>query len=111
MLLLKTWESLDIKKDSFNKSLEPLLSRHRIVKSLKSRSWLCSKRWSESTGDLYSTLFLVKYDVPKCSPDLTLKWCSQSWMNNKLDQWYKKSLIDTFLFCWFLICSDYALKN
>ena len=31
MFFLKTGESLDIKIDSFNKSLKPLLSRHRIV--------------------------------------------------------------------------------
>ena len=43
VFLLRTGESLNIKIDSFNKSLKPLLSRHRIVKSLKSLSWLCSK--------------------------------------------------------------------
>ena len=44
VILLRTGESLDIKRDSFNKRLKPLLSRDRIVKSIKSRSWLCSKR-------------------------------------------------------------------
>ena len=39
VFLLRTEESLDIKIDSFDKSLKPLLSRHRIVKSLKSLSW------------------------------------------------------------------------
>ena len=39
VFLLRTGESLDIKTDYFNKSLKPLLSRHRIVKSLKSLSW------------------------------------------------------------------------
>ena len=71
MFLLRTGESLDIKIDSFNKSLKPLLSRHRIVKWLKSLSWLCSKRWSETTDGLQSTLFPVKCDRPKCSPNLT----------------------------------------
>ena len=34
VFLLRTGQSLDIKEEFFNKSLEPL-SRHRIVKSLK----------------------------------------------------------------------------
>ena len=59
VFLLRTGESLDIKIDSFNKSLKPLLSRHRIVKSLKLLSWLCSKRWSETADGLHSTLFLL----------------------------------------------------
>ena len=40
VFLLRTGESLDIKIDSFIKSLKPLLSRHRI----KSLSCFCSKR-------------------------------------------------------------------
>ena len=36
MFLLKAGESLDIKIDYFIKSLKPLLSRHRIVKSIAS---------------------------------------------------------------------------
>ena len=76
VFLLRTGESLDIKIDSFNKILKPLLSRHRIVKSLKSLSWLCSKRWSETADGLHSTLFPVKCDIPICSLDLTLRWCS-----------------------------------
>ena len=73
MFLLKTGESLDIKIDSFIKSLKPLLSRYRIVKLLKSLSWLCSKRWSETEDGLHSTLFPVKYDISMCSLDLTLR--------------------------------------
>ena len=76
MLLLRTGESLDIKIDSFNISLKPLLSRHRIVKLLKSLSWLCRKRWSEIADSLHSTLFLVKCDIPMCSLDLALRWRS-----------------------------------
>ena len=68
--LLRTGESLDIKTDSFNKSLKPLFSWHRIVKPLKSLSWLCSKRWSETADGLYSTLFPVKCDIPMSSLDL-----------------------------------------
>ena len=53
MFLLRTEKSLDIEIDSFNEDslidffnedLKPLLSRHRIMKSLKLQSWLCSKR-------------------------------------------------------------------
>ena len=76
VFLLRTGECLDIKIDSFNKSLKPLLSRHGIVKSLKSLSWLCSKRWSEAADGLHSALFPVKCDIPMCSLDLTLRWCS-----------------------------------
>ena len=57
MFLLRTGESLNIRIDSFNKGLKLLLSRHRIVKSLKSLSWLCCKtedhlnvRFSEHIG-------------------------------------------------------------
>ena len=67
MFLLRTWESLDIKIDSVNKSLKPLLSQHRIIKSLKSLSWLCSKRWSETADGFHSTPFPVKCDMPMCS--------------------------------------------
>ena len=35
MFLLRTVESVDIKNDCFNKSLNPLLSAHRTVKSLR----------------------------------------------------------------------------
>ena len=35
LFLLRTGESLDGKINSFNKSLKPLLSRHRILKSLR----------------------------------------------------------------------------
>ena len=35
MFLLGSVGSVDTKKDSFNKSLKPLLSRHRIVKLFK----------------------------------------------------------------------------
>ena len=76
MLLLRTGESLDIKIDSFLKSLKPLLSQHRIVKSLKSLSWLCSKRLSETSDGLHSTLFPLKCDIPMRSLDLTLIWRS-----------------------------------
>ena len=44
MFLLKKGESVDIKINYFDKSLKPLLSRHGIVKSLKSLSCLCSKK-------------------------------------------------------------------
>ena len=73
VFLLRTGESLDIKTDSFHKTLKPLLSRHRIVKSLKSPSLFCSKRWSEIADGLHSTLFSVKCDIPMCSLDLTLR--------------------------------------
>ena len=39
MLLLRTAGSADTEKDSFDKSLNPLLSRHRIVKSLIDLQW------------------------------------------------------------------------
>ena len=73
VFLLRTGESLDIKTDYFNKSLKPLLSRHRIVKSLKSLSWLCSKRWSEIADGLHSTLFPVKCDILMSSLGFTLR--------------------------------------
>ena len=73
MFLLRTGESLDIKIDSFINSLKPLLSRHRIVKSLKSQS--CCKRWSEAADGLHSTLFTFKCDPPMCSLDITIRWC------------------------------------
>ena len=63
MFLLRIGESLDIKTDSFNKSLKLLLSGHRIVKLLKSLSWLCSKIRSEIAGGFHSTLFPVKCDM------------------------------------------------
>ena len=69
-------ESLDIKIDSSNESLKPLLSWHRIAKSLKSVSSLCNKRWPETLDGLHYTIFLVKNDVPKCPPDPTLRWHS-----------------------------------
>ena len=59
MILLRTGESLDIKVETFNKSRKPLLSRHRIIKSLKSLSWLCSKRLSETEDGWHSILFLL----------------------------------------------------
>ena len=76
LFLLKTGESLDIKIDSFNKRMKPLWSWHRIVKSLKSLSCLCSKRWSETADGLHSTLFPVKRDIRMCSLDLMLRWPS-----------------------------------
>ena len=76
VFLLRTGESLDIKTDYFNKILKPLLSRHRIVKSLKLLSWLGSERWSETADCLHSTLFPVKCDIPMCVLDFTLRWCS-----------------------------------
>ena len=72
MFLLRTGESLGIKIYSFSKSLKPLLSRHRLVKSLKSLSWLCSKGWSETADSLHSTLSSVNCDISMCSLDLTL---------------------------------------
>ena len=54
VFLLRTGESLDMKIDSFSKSLKPLLSRHRIVKSLKWLPWLCTKSWSETADSLHS---------------------------------------------------------
>ena len=78
MLLLRTGESLDIKIDSLNKSLKTLLSRDRIVESLKLLPWLCSKRQSETGDDLHSTLFPAKCDILMCSIDLTLRWRSVS---------------------------------
>ena len=74
MFLLKRGESLDNKIDSFDKSMKPLLSRNRIVKSLKPLSCLCSIRWSETADGLHSILFPVKYDILMCSLDLTLRW-------------------------------------
>ena len=76
VFLLRTGESLDIKTDYFNKSLKPLLSRHRIVKSLKLLSWLGSERQSETVDCLHSTLFPVKCDIPMCVLDFTLRWSS-----------------------------------
>ena len=55
--------------------MTPLLFRHRIVKSLKSLSWLCSKRWSKTASGLHhSTRFPVKCGITKCSADLTLTY-------------------------------------
>ena len=73
MFLSTTQEPLDIKIDSFNKSLKQLLLRHRTEKLLKSLSWLCSKKRSETTDGLHSTYFPVKCDIPKCSVDLTFR--------------------------------------
>ena len=73
MFLLRTGEFLDIKIDSFDKSLTPLLSQHRIVKSLKLLSWLCGKRRSETADGFHSILFPVKCDIVKCSLELMLR--------------------------------------
>ena len=76
MFLLRTEESVDINIDFFNKNLKPLLSQHRIENSLQSPLWLCNKRRSETADGLHSTPFPVKCDIPKCSPNLTLRWRS-----------------------------------
>ena len=72
MLLLRTGESLDIKI----KNMKPLLSRHMIVNSLKSLSWLCIKGWSETADGLHSIHFTVECDIPLCALDLMFRWCS-----------------------------------
>ena len=61
MFLLRTGESLDIKIESFNKSRKPLLSPHRIKKSLKLLSFLCSKRRSEI--DIYIYIYIYIYGI------------------------------------------------
>ena len=78
MFLLRTGESLDIKLDSFNKSVKSFLSRprHRMVTFLKSLSGLCSKSWSKTADGLHSTLFPVKCGISMCSLDLALRWHS-----------------------------------
>ena len=76
MLSLRTGESLDIEIDSFNKALKPLLSQHRTVKLLTSLSRLWIKERSETADGLHVILFPVKYDIPMCSLDLTLRWLS-----------------------------------
>ena len=76
IFLLRTGESLDIKRDYFIESLKPLLSRHNVVKSLKSQLWSSNRRWSETADCLQATRFPVKGETPKCSPDLTLIWRS-----------------------------------
>ena len=68
VFFLKTVESLDIKIDSFNKSLKPLFCQQRIVKSLKLLSWLCSKRKSETDNSLK----LVIKNLPKFRPILSV---------------------------------------
>ena len=56
---LRTKESLNFTIGSFKKSLKPLLSQHKIVKSLESMSWLFSKRLSETADGLHSTLYYI----------------------------------------------------
>ena len=69
MFLLKIEESLDIKIDSFIKSLKPLSSRHRIVKSLKSLS-----------TNRFSSLFGFQDVIPKeLQTHLVYKFLCGNW--------------------------------
>ena len=75
--LLVSEESLFIKIDSLQDSLNALSSQYKTEKSLK-LLLLCSynNRWSDVADGLHPTLFPVKGEKPIYSPDLTFKWRS-----------------------------------
>ena len=71
---MSSGESLFIKTDSLEDSLNALFCQHKVEKSLKLLLLCsCNNRWWDIADGLHATLFPVKGDKPICSPDLTFE--------------------------------------
>ena len=77
--MLSSGESLFIKIDFLEDSLNGLFSQHKIEKPLKLLLlYSFNNRWSDIADGLHATLFPFKGDKPIFSPDLTFRWGSVS---------------------------------
>ena len=72
---MSSGESLFIKIDSLEDSLNALFSQYKIETSLKLLLICsCDNRWSDIGDDSHETLFLLKRDKAIRLPDFTFKW-------------------------------------
>ena len=78
MFLVKEGLSLIIKRISFKSNRNCLFFLVRTLKFSKDEGWLQSNKLSLTALPLGFTFFLVKVEIPTCSPILTLRCLTRS---------------------------------